>query len=60
MKALEVADTGLGFECDKNIVGVIRAFNRIPGVKSICSREHTDLGHQLWIRFDCADDGDIS
>lgn len=30
-------DSGLGYTCDEQIVGILQAFNRIPGLRSRCS-----------------------
>jgi hypothetical protein len=51
----EQADSGLGYTVDKKIVGIVRAFNRIPGLYSFCSCEKSKLG-TIWIEFE-ADKG---
>lgn len=47
----EQVDSGFGYTCDRGVKDFLVAFNRNPGVLSICSCESCKDIHWLWIEF---------
>lgn len=47
----EQTDSGFGYKCDRGVKNFLIAFNRNPGVRSICSCESCKDLHWLWVEF---------